>query len=200
MIETSSGENDATGTKDIIWLHGAGLSRSTWREDIDGIKPDLPGHGASPSIPNPTVEHYADAIEPLLPDRFGLVGHSLGGMVALELAARHPRRVRGLVLAEAVPTVRQSTGSILLARIGKAIMRRLSPERLAWLSGLSEPEPVKQHLRAQIGAMTAQGTKDGLDAAMLYDGRPHLPRDQNPCPDHGWTTQSCNPCRRETGP
>lgn len=117
MVDPSGDEYKDQSANDVIWLHGAGLSGDTWRSDVGGIKPDLPGHKTADCIANPSVERYADCIEPLLPDRFALVGHSLGGMVALELAARHPRRVRGLVLAEAVPTVLQSPTSIFLARI-----------------------------------------------------------------------------------
>ncbi|MEP2102949.1 MAG: alpha/beta hydrolase [Parasphingorhabdus sp.] len=175
MVTTGDDESSNQNADDIVWLHGAGLSGSTWPTDIGGIKPDLPGHGTSMCISNPTVERYADSIEPLLPNRFALVGHSLGGMVALELATRHPEKVRALVLAEAVPTVLQSPISIFTARIAKAIMSHISPKRLAWLSGLSEPEQVKHHLRDQIGSMTAQGIKAGLDAAMQYDSRRHFP-------------------------
>ncbi len=180
MVDPGGDEYKDQSANDIIWLHGAGLSGDTWRSDVGGIKPDLPGHKTADCIANPSVERYADSIEPLLPNRFALVGHSLGGMVALELAARHPQRVRGLVLAEAVPTVLQSPISIFLAGIAKAIMSHISPKRLAWLSGLSEPEPVKHHLRQQTGSMTLQGIRDGLQAAMLYDGRRHLPDIQAP--------------------
>lgn len=180
MVDAGDDQPTDQSVSDIVWLHGASLSSSTWPTDIGGIKPDLPGHGTTPCIANPSVEHYADAIEPLLPDRFALVGHSLGGMVALELAARYPQRVRGLVLVEAVPTVRQSKTTLVLAHIGKAIMSWLSPKHLAWLSGLSEPESVRRHLREQIRSMTAQGIKDGLEAAIRYDGRPHLPDIKTP--------------------
>ncbi len=180
MAHPGDGKYCDQSADDIIWLHGAGLSSDTWRADIGGIRPDLPGHKTAECIANPSVERYADRIEPLLPNRFALVGHSLGGMVALELAARHPQRTRGLVLAEAVPTVLQSPISIFLARIAKAIMSHISPKRLAWLSGLSEPESVQHHLRQQTGSMTLQGIRDGLQAAMLYDGRPHLPNIQAP--------------------
>jgi pimeloyl-ACP methyl ester carboxylesterase len=174
MVYPREGHKGHPEKDKIVWLHGAGLSGRTWRVDIDGMKPDLPGHGAAAPISHPTVEGFADYIEPTLPDRFALVGHSLGGMVALELAARHPHRVRALVLAEAVPTVLQSPATQFLARIAKAIMGQLSPSRLAWLSGLSEPKSVKHHLREQIGSMTSQGIKDSLDAAIRYDGRSHL--------------------------
>ncbi|QTD56608.1 alpha/beta fold hydrolase [Parasphingorhabdus cellanae] len=180
MAEPGDDDYISSSFSDVVWLHGAGLSSSTWRNDFGGIKPDFPGHNHVACITNPSVERYADYIEPQLPDRFALVGHSLGGMVALELAARHPQKVRGLVLAEAVPTVRQTTSSILLARLSKAIMSHVSPKRLAWLSGLAEPEIVRQHLHEQIGQMDVQGIKDGLEAAIQYDGRPHLPHIEAP--------------------
>ncbi|GAA0470445.1 alpha/beta hydrolase [Parasphingorhabdus litoris] len=180
MVTTGDDDCENQSTDAIIWLHGAGLSGRTWRSDVPGMKPDLPGHGQNPCIPEPSVERYADSIAPHLPHRFALVGHSLGGMVALELAARHPDKVRALVLAEAVPTVLQSSASTWIARIAKAVMSHISPKRLAWLSGLSEPAKVKNHLREQIGSMTVQGIQDGLTAAMRYDGRPHLAEIQCP--------------------
>jgi pimeloyl-ACP methyl ester carboxylesterase len=66
---------------------------------------DLPGHGQSDPSDVSTVDGYAERVGALL-DAEGLpsvvaVGHSLGAGVALALAVRRPRRVRGLVLLSA---------------------------------------------------------------------------------------------------
>lgn len=64
------------------------------------VAPDLRGFGETP-IPG---EGYADAddvihlLDALAIDRAAVVGASLGGRVALELASRHPERVRSLAL------------------------------------------------------------------------------------------------------
>lgn len=66
------------------------------------IAVDLPGHGESDPPPGVSVEEYAAVVAEFL---FALecgpvvvIGHSLGGAVAIALAARHPALVRGLVL------------------------------------------------------------------------------------------------------
>jgi len=74
---------------------------------------DLPGHGHSRGSPLPLVaETLADVLaaqlaarEPGWPaaTRALVAGWSLGGLVALALAARHPQRVRGLVMLAASP-------------------------------------------------------------------------------------------------
>ena len=72
---------------------------------LDALSVDLPGFGgasAPPSVPGGSAT-YATALEPaltagLLAERFVIVGHSFGGRVAAILAARHPERIRGLVL------------------------------------------------------------------------------------------------------
>lgn len=46
----------------------------------------------------PTIEAMADAIAAKLPARFALCGHSMGGYVALEIAARMPEQLAGLAL------------------------------------------------------------------------------------------------------
>ena len=77
----------------------------------DAIAVDLPGFGSSPA---PDVAGgaavYADLVEPLLAEcapRVVVIGHSFGGRVGVELAARHPEAVAALVLC-GVPLLRRS--------------------------------------------------------------------------------------------
>jgi pimeloyl-ACP methyl ester carboxylesterase len=63
------------------------------------IVPDLPGHGGSTPLPAATLRGFADTLVPLLDGPTDVLGHSLGGVVALRLAERHPELVRRLLLA-----------------------------------------------------------------------------------------------------
>jgi len=63
------------------------------------ILPDLPGHGGSERLPAPSIAGFADAVATLLDEPAAVLGHSLGGVVALRLAERRPALVRALVLA-----------------------------------------------------------------------------------------------------
>ena len=66
------------------------------------IIPDLPGHAGSPPLPAAaSLRGFADAIAPLLEEPTDVFGHSLGGVVALRLAERHPALVRRVVIAAA---------------------------------------------------------------------------------------------------
>jgi pimeloyl-ACP methyl ester carboxylesterase len=88
----------------LLLLHGFGGSAWNWTELaplLAGrrlIVPDLPGHGGSGPLPAPSLAGFADAVAGLLDEPAGVVGHSLGGVVALRLAERWPELVRGLVL------------------------------------------------------------------------------------------------------
>jgi len=89
----------------LLLLHGFGGAAWNWCEVAPLLAgrrlliPDLPGHGGSAPLPAPSLTGFADAVAPLLDEPAGVVGHSLGGVVALRLAERHPELVRGLVLA-----------------------------------------------------------------------------------------------------
>jgi pimeloyl-ACP methyl ester carboxylesterase len=103
----------------VVLLHGLGGTKTTWLPLMAGlgtsrrvIVPDLPGHGESEK---PRGEYsprfYARVIRGLLDrlevDRAVLVGNSLGGRIALELAAAWPRRVEALaLLAPSIPGFR----------------------------------------------------------------------------------------------
>ena len=100
----------------VVFLHGAANDHSVWALQSRALAHhgravlavDLPGHGRSAGAPLTSVEALADWTVALL-DAAGvtaatLVGHSLGALVALHAAARHPSRVRGIaLLGPAVP-------------------------------------------------------------------------------------------------
>jgi pimeloyl-ACP methyl ester carboxylesterase len=108
--------------KTILLIHGAGMSARSWALQLQGLGTshqvlamDLPGHGASDAISDPSVESYADAACALLAT-LGIgpvfvAGHSLGGSVALSLAARNPELVKGLILISSCAKIPQSSGS-----------------------------------------------------------------------------------------
>lgn len=89
-----------------VFLHGWGLHGGIWAETLaalPGAAPDLPGYGASPMVAPYHAETLADALAVGLDAPVELIGWSMGGMVALALAARHPDKVARLVLVGASP-------------------------------------------------------------------------------------------------
>jgi pimeloyl-ACP methyl ester carboxylesterase len=114
----------ATGGRDfdsslptIVLLHGAGFDHTTWalhsrwfaHHGFGVLAPDLPGHGRSAGAPLPDIAEMADWTAALL-DAAGaskakLVGHSMGSLIALETAARHPTKVTALSLIGTTATM-----------------------------------------------------------------------------------------------
>ena len=94
----------------VLYVHGnTGSSRWFGRAmDVPGARTvalDMPNFGRSKPLPKePDIDRYADAVAAFIRaralDRPVLVGHSLGGVVAMSLAARFPRLIRGLVLVD----------------------------------------------------------------------------------------------------
>ncbi|HEU0083612.1 MAG TPA: alpha/beta hydrolase [Bradyrhizobium sp.] len=109
FVATGGREFDAS-LPTIVLLHGAGFDHTTWalhsrwfaHHGFGVLAPDLPGHGRSAGAPLSTIAGMADWIVSLL-DAAGaakawLVGHSMGSLIAIETAARHPAKVSALSL------------------------------------------------------------------------------------------------------
>ncbi|OXT02144.1 alpha/beta hydrolase [Notoacmeibacter marinus] len=94
----------------LVLVHGYLGGAAQWEREIewfsrsyDVIAPDLPGFGAAADRPGEaTISGMARAITKLLDelgiDTFTLLGHSMGGMIAQEIAATRPKAVRKLIL------------------------------------------------------------------------------------------------------
>lgn len=104
-VEASEG----AGGRTVLFLHGIGGSRHSFDEQLAAVPDgwcavawDAPGYGDSAPLASMTFETLANAAVAVLDDvgagQAVIVGHSMGGMVAQEIAARYPSRVRGLVL------------------------------------------------------------------------------------------------------
>lgn len=94
----------------LVFLHGFPLGRGVWQRQIDAFRssyrvvaPDLCGFGDRDTQPGPTTmaQYATDVRASLLQLATGpavLVGHSMGGYVALAFARLFPEMLRGLVL------------------------------------------------------------------------------------------------------
>ena len=122
----------------LLLIHGSGVSAGYWINQLLGLQQafrvtaiDLPGHGKSDPIARASVDTYADTVARFI-DALGLrrvivAGHSLGGAVAIALAARLRETVSGLVLLAScvkLPRV-ESPGERLLAFLPGPLRRIL---------------------------------------------------------------------------
>jgi pimeloyl-ACP methyl ester carboxylesterase len=101
----------------VLFLHGAGLDHNVWalhsrwfaHHGHTVLAVDLPGHGRSAGAALADIAALADwtvrLIEAAGFDRAILIGHSMGSLIALEAAARHPHRIAGLGLIGAAPAM-----------------------------------------------------------------------------------------------
>ena len=102
----------------VVFIHGAGMDRTAWQLQSRNIAHngcrvfavDLPGHGRSEGPPLKSIAEMADWVALFMDasetESAIIVGHSMGALIGLEVAARHPLKVNKLVLigvAEKMP-------------------------------------------------------------------------------------------------
>jgi pimeloyl-ACP methyl ester carboxylesterase len=140
----------------IVFLHGTRLTGASWAPqladlgaDFHCLAPDLAGHGSAAHVPF-TLDGAAERVAELIANeatdgRAIVVGLSLGGYVAMDLASRWPDRVRGLVVSGATAEPRgprsiayrglarafQHVPDPVLDRLNRRFFRWRFPEALA---------------------------------------------------------------------
>ncbi|NQU59420.1 MAG: alpha/beta hydrolase [Rhodospirillales bacterium] len=114
----TGGRDALAGEPVVILIHGSGMDRTVWQFQSRNIAfqgncvlgVDLPGHGRSEGAPPETIAAMADWLGRFMDaakvESATLIGHSMGSLIALDMAARFPERVDKLVLmgvAESMP-------------------------------------------------------------------------------------------------
>lgn len=170
---------------ELVFIHGAGDSAAIWQLQIEhfgGRLPsfavDLPGHGARlGEDPLETVADMAeDVIRQLGARGFGepvLVGHSMGGAIALAIALQRPSFPRALVLAASGARLRMREELIEEARL-RALRapRGEVVERVIPLQEVVAPDATREAqewLRGRFGCCTAQATYGDFLATSGFD-------------------------------
>jgi pimeloyl-ACP methyl ester carboxylesterase len=153
----------------LLLVHGIGDSSATWRTIIPQlarthlvIAPDLLGHGASDK---PRADYsaaaYANGMRDLLGvlgiDRVTLVGHSLGGGVAMQFAYQFPEKTERMVLVASGGAGRHVSPLLRAASL---------PGAQTALAGLRLPG-ARLAVNAVVGLLERMDTGLGLDAADL---------------------------------
>jgi pimeloyl-ACP methyl ester carboxylesterase len=170
-----AGPADATET--IVFLHGLGGSQSTWAsvlghfaENYRVAAVDLPGHGASDK-PSPASTDYSisgiaaklgEFVEKLELAPSILIGHSLGGATALQLALDRPKLVRALVLVDSA-ALGLEINDELLDRIESAPSRD-EARRLLELFFEDRRFVLERGINDMHAARNAQGADDAVKA------------------------------------
>jgi pimeloyl-ACP methyl ester carboxylesterase len=194
LDEGPPGAAGRTSGQTVLFLHGLGGGAESWRAQLDGLAPmvrclswNMPGYGRSRGLPQVTIAALADAAVSLLDhlevERAVVVGHSMGGFVAQELALGHPGRVERLVLVATTAVFGQGPGShwntgFLEARVAPLNegrrMTDVARQVVPTLVGPDcRPEVVAAATRL-MAAIPAAAYRAALEALISFDARDRL--------------------------
>ncbi|HMA33454.1 MAG TPA: 2-succinyl-6-hydroxy-2,4-cyclohexadiene-1-carboxylate synthase [Chloroflexia bacterium] len=171
----------------LLLLHGFTGSTATWARQQAAwaghyrtIAVDLLGHGRSAAPADParyrmerTVADLVALLDALALPRVHLLGYSLGGRVALHLAAAHPARIGALVLESASPGLADADERAARVAADQALAARIEQEGVPafvahwetlplWASQARLPEPVRAALHRQRLENRPQGLAHSL--------------------------------------
>lgn len=190
----------------ILFIHGLSGSWQNWLENLPEmarehrvVALDLPGFGHS-EMPREriTITRYAATVDAVLTtlgiDRAAIVGNSMGGFVAVDIALHHPERVEKLVLVAAaglsVEHVRNDRAMVALRRLERLIngyngfiatrsdlvSRRAGLRRQLLRLVAAHPDRLPAPLVSeQLRASGKPGFVDAVEAVTTYPIRTRLP-------------------------
>lgn len=140
----------------LLALHGFTGSGASWgalASSLGGtrnvIAPDLIGHGATDAPADPGRYAMPACVADLLAladalgiKQFDLLGYSMGGRLALQLAAAAPQRVRRMALESASPGLASQAERQARRAADDALAERIEREGLAWFASYWQAIPL----------------------------------------------------------
>src|ERR1700753_1326528 len=178
-----------TGDIPVVFLHGNPVSSYVWRNVIPHVSgqtrclaPDLIGMGGSgkPALAYRLSDHvgYLDAcFDAMSLDDAVLVGHDWGGTLAMDWAARHPGRIRGIAVTETF--LRPVRSEELAPAVADLFRAYRSPD--------GEKMVLEDNMVIEVNL--ARGVTGGLSAADLDVYRAPFPDPASRKPMLAWTRE-----------
>lgn len=177
----------------LVCVHGWGVSATLWdsltarigqRAAVHAL--DMPGHGNCP--PGAVgLNNWTDSVVAEAPPAAVYLGWSLGGLICMQAALRHPARVRGLILVDTLPRMLRGPGWDwgMKASGVKETARGLRNDYITTLQEFLMlqvlAEPGAKHLIRQLRSQllstppSREGLERGLDILHEADLRAALP-------------------------
>ncbi len=126
----------------VIILHGLFGFSDNWQTIAKGladehtvITPDLRNHGRSPHLPTHTYLDMANDVQAYMEAHWifsaALVGHSMGGKAAMQLALSHPDAVERLVVVDIAPTQADDNQSSIFAALLDMDLSKMTDRKTA---------------------------------------------------------------------
>ena len=184
----------------LVCLHGIGGDARSFMPQLRGLAGrrrilswDMPGYGGSTPLDDMNFESLCDRLCAAL-DALGIgtaviAGQSIGGMIAQEMAIRHPGRVAGLVL---IATVQAFGGrddsfkdSFLAARLAPldrgVTMQALAEEAIPSVLGAAADQTVRREAIAAMADIPEQAYRQVLQTLVTFNRREDQNRISCPC-------------------
>ena len=166
----------------VILLHGVGLRAEAWGAQIEGLRgtchviaPDMPGHGQDPGTARAeTLDDYVQAVLRLLTaleEPALVVGHSMGAMIALELAFSEPERVVALAALNAIferGDAAKAAVQARAARLDGAAVPDPAPTLARWFG--TAPSPARSACETWLRTADPAGYKRAYTVFAEADG------------------------------
>jgi pimeloyl-ACP methyl ester carboxylesterase len=183
---------------DVIFIPGLASSRETWKATAIRLKRNFrihliqvagfAGEDARANAKGPVLEPTAEAIDAYLVERYltpaTIIGHSLGGTMALYLAERHPGDLKKVMLVDTIPfyatlmagpqaTVASMTPMADKIRSGQSQMPKAQSDRM--MASMATAAADKAMIEGWSKASDPSALANALADDLTLDLRPGLP-------------------------
>lgn len=195
-----AGSPSGPGKPPLICLHGIGGDATSFMPQLRGLAKsrrvlswNMPGYGASAPLADMDFASLCDrlcaGLDALRIEQAVFVGQSIGGMIAQEMAIRHPQRVAGLVLIATVSafggrddSFRDSFLAARLAPLDKGVsMAKLAEEAIPAVLGPAADNNTRRDAIAAMAAIPESAYRQVLATLVTFNRREDQHRITCPC-------------------
>jgi len=195
-----AGSPSGPGKPPLVCLHGIGGDATSFMPQLRGLSKDrrvlswnMPGYGGSAPLAGMDFAGLCDrlcaGLDALGIERAIIAGQSIGGMIAQEMAIRHPQRVAALVLIATVPafggpddSFRDSFLAARLAPLDRGMgMTELAADAIPAIAGPAMDDSTRRDAIAAMAAIPETAYRQVLATLVTFNRREDQQRITCPC-------------------